>query len=82
MSYLPYDVYLNQQVEQQRRQAALQRAVVERLLREASVDQRGWFSRQSARLVSRFGHLLVVLGERLERYGSPSRSQSLRHQAI
>jgi hypothetical protein len=82
MSHLAYDVFLNQQLEKQRRQAALQKAAVAQLLLDAGIDQRGWFSRQSARLVSRFGRLLVVWGERLECYDSPSRGQSLRHQAI
>ncbi len=82
MSHLLYDVFLNQQSEKQHRQAALQKAETERLLREAGIDQRDWFSYQSARLLSRFGHLLVALGERLERYEAPSRSQSLRHQDI
>ena len=82
MSHLAYDVFLNQQIEQQRRRAALQKAAAAQLLREADIDQRGWFSHQGARLVGRFGHLLIALGERLERYESPSRGQSLRHQAI
>ena len=82
MSHLLYDVFLNQQLEKQRRQAALQKAEVERLLRKAGQDQRGWFSHQSARLAGRVGHLLIALGERLERYESPSCGESLRHQAI
>jgi len=81
MSHL-YEVYLNQQLEKQRRQTVLQKAELARLLRETGIDQRGWFSHQSARLLSRFGHLLVALGERLERCESPSRGESLRHQAI
>jgi hypothetical protein len=82
MSYLPYEEYLSQQLGEQRLQAALQEAAVAQLLGDAGIDQRGWFSSQSVKLVSAFGRLLVEWGGRLERYGTPSRRRSLRHQAI
>ena len=63
-------------------QASLRKAEEERLLREAGLDQRGWFSRLSTRLVGQLGHVLVTWGERLERFEAASGGQSLRHQAV
>ena len=82
MSYLPYDVYLNQQHEKQRLQVALQKAEMARLLREAGLDQRGGFSGLSGWLLSQLGHVLVMWGERLERCEASPQGQPLRHQAI
>lgn len=50
----------------------LREAEIHRLLRQAGLDQRAWLPRQACRLLSRLGHLLVALGQRLERYEVPS----------
>jgi len=78
----PYEAYLNKQVEERRRQASLQKAELERLLREAGIDQRG------GRTLRRFRLALKVLSGslrkvwRLERYGTPVNGPPLKSQAI
>lgn len=54
-----------------RLEGALCQAEVHRLLCEAGFAQYSWPSRLGRRLLGRLGHLLVILGERLARYGTP-----------
>ena len=42
------------------------------VLRQAGLAQPGWVSCQVCRLLSHLGHLLVVLGKRLQRYAMPA----------
>jgi hypothetical protein len=48
----------------------LHEAEVYRLLRQTKARRSSWWFRQSCWLLSRFGHLLVALGRRLQQYGS------------
>jgi len=62
---------VREQIEDRLRAAEARRA-----LHRAGLDQRGWISRQVYRLIGGLGGLLVVLGQRLERYEAPSRIRS------
>jgi len=55
---------------------------MERLLREAGIDQKSWVARQGSRCLGQLGRALVAWGQRLERYGTPASGQSLKSQAI
>jgi hypothetical protein len=43
----------------------LQEAEMDRLLRQAGIDQRGWFRIQAAKGLCRLGEILVAVGSRL-----------------
>jgi hypothetical protein len=63
------------QVAEEQRQDLLREAETYRLLRQAGIGRPSWPSRQVCWLLSRLGHVLVILGRRLERYeGSPAAS--------
>lgn len=62
-------------VAEEQRQDLLREAETYRLLRQAGIGRPGWPSRQVRWLLFRLGHVLVILGRRLERYeGSPAAS--------
>jgi hypothetical protein len=62
-------------VAEEQRQDLLREAETYRLLRQAGIHRPGWLSRQICWLLYRLGHVLVILGRRLERYeGSPAAS--------
>lgn len=48
----------------------LHEAETYRLLRQTKARRSSWLFRQGCWLLSRFGHLLVTLGQRLQQYGS------------
>jgi hypothetical protein len=63
------------QVAEEQRRDLLREAETYRLLRQAGIGRPGWSSRQVRWLLSSLGHVLVILGRRLERYeGSPAAS--------
>jgi len=55
-------------IAEERLRDCLREAERRRLLRQAGMDERSWLSHRLCWSLSRLGHLLVVLGQRLERY--------------
>jgi hypothetical protein len=67
------------QVAEEQRRDLLREAETYRLLRQAEIGRPGWLSRQICWLLSGLGHVLVILGRRLERYeASPAASSGNR----
>ena len=60
--------YKAERVAEEQAKDRLQEAATRRMLRQAGLEQPGWVSCQFCRLLSHLGHLLVVLGRRLQRY--------------
>ena len=60
------DVY--REIAEQRMRDCLREVETRRLLHQAGIEQRGWMARLMCRLLGGLGHLLVALGQRLERY--------------
>jgi len=58
-------------IVEERMRDRLQAAQTHRLMREAGIDQPGWLSRQTGRLLCHLGLLLVTLGRRLAHYEVP-----------
>lgn len=67
----PYDV---KRIADVRAEEALRRMHHRRLVRQATMNQRGWLMRQVAPLLRRSGRLLVAAGRRLQDIGSPQKS--------
>jgi len=65
------DFYLAEAIVNVRLQEAARRCEARRLLRQAGIDQRGWWPRQRCWLVCYLGRLLVALGQRLQQYSQP-----------
>ena len=66
-----FKVMMDMKVEE-----TLREAETRRLLRQASIDRHGWLFRQGCWLLCQAGRLLVILGRRLQEYGT-SQSVSL-----
>jgi hypothetical protein len=64
---LPNDEMATRVAEEQRRDL-LREAETYRRLRQAGIDRRGWLARRACWLLFHLGHMLVILGQRLERY--------------
>ena len=64
--------YKAERVAEEQAKDRLREATTRRMLRQAGVEQPGWVSCQVCRLLSHLGHLLVVLGRRLQRYEIPT----------
>ena len=60
---------LNKRMEDRRRAEARHRADAWRLLRQARGNRQPWFAQQGCWLLCQLGHLLIRLGQQLERYG-------------
>lgn len=61
-----------QRIMEERVRDCLRKAKTRRMLREAGIDQRSWLSRWACRLLACLGHLLVSLGQRLQRFEESS----------
>lgn len=69
---LSSDLRAARAVQRQRIDAVQQQAEMQGLLREAGIEDRGWFSQQSCWLLCQMGRTLVAMGQRLEqRYRLP-----------
>jgi hypothetical protein len=66
------DFHLAEAIVKIRLQETARRCEARRLLRQAGIDQRGWWTRQRCWLSCHLGRLLVALGQRLQQYGQPS----------
>ena len=64
--------YKAERVAEEQSKDRLREAATRRMLRQAGLVQPGWVSCQVCRLLSHLGHLLVVLGKRLQRYAMPA----------
>ena len=62
---------LRKRMEDRRRREAERQAENWHLLRRARKAQRSWVSRQGCWLLCQLGHLLVRLGQQLQRVGAP-----------
>jgi len=65
------DFFLAEAIVSVRLQEMARRCEARRLLRQAGIDQRGWWPRQRCWLSCHLGRLLVALGQRLQQYGQP-----------
>ena len=70
------DPYLFKALMDMKVEETLREAETRRMLRQASIDRRGWLLRQGCGLLCRVGRLLVILGQRLQEYDA-SQSVSL-----
>ena len=66
MSYMEFRLAM--ELMEMRREGAQQWSGSRLLLRQANLVRPSWFSRQRCWLLCHLGHMLVALGERLERY--------------
>ena len=64
--------YVAMQLAKEYRNDRLREADMRRLLHATGLERPHWTSRQAYRLLYGLGHLLVMLGRRLERYGVPT----------
>jgi hypothetical protein len=70
------------QVAEEQRRDLLREAETYRLLRQAGLFRPGWLSREVCWLLSRLGHVLVILGRRLERYEASPAASPGNHSAM
>jgi hypothetical protein len=68
--FLDVNHYLAVRLTEMRIEEALHRAEVRRLIREAGIVDRGWWSRQRYWLLCQLGQMLVAVGRRLKQYGA------------
>jgi hypothetical protein len=68
--FLNVNHYLAVRLADMRAEEALHRAEIRRLIREAGIVDRGWWSRQRCWLLCQLGRLLVAVGRRLKQYGA------------
>ena len=71
--------YKAERVAEEQAKDRLQEAATRRMLRQAGLEQPGWLSCQVCRLLSHLGQLLVVLGQRLQRYAVPTLPSAEQH---
>jgi hypothetical protein len=65
------ELYIAEHTMGMRLEEVRQEVAFYRLRRQRRKLQPGWMSRQACWLLCQLGHLLVALGERLQRYGLP-----------
>jgi len=62
--------HMVQRIMEQRVREHLHEAEIRRLLRSADIHRRSWLPGQICWLLTRLGHTLVTVGERLQHYGA------------
>ncbi len=68
---LPISPYDAKRIADMRVEEAMRRMRHQRLVREATANQRGWLARRIAALLGRCGSLLVAAGRRVQQIGAP-----------
>ena len=67
---LHFDLNLAEAIMRRSVEERLRQAEIHRLLRQVRGDRPGWLRGLVSRILSRLGRVLVILGWRLQRYGS------------